>query len=137
MKVLRHYSKDCDPYGRKVKDFFNEWEAIFKEFTYIEVELTNNWDKPIVPVETWADNFILFSKYGSKNYYLPHEIIPTDPNIRTSPDKLMPGESFTWTIVFLTDIYDVCSVEGKIVFYYVYNMTPEKKCQDVQVAVSY
>lgn len=132
LEILKHERKNYDLDGFEEQD--KNWT-----FVWLTIKLTNNWNKDIIP--SWALTTDGYKPYWEKHFFIytkhqqdpswaePEEWVCTHISPQYTPEKIAPGESFTWTATFWIQIKDIYyeelgeNEEYKLVFKYYYDAT--------------
>ncbi len=121
LEVLSHERKYIFLDGRKPPEGF--------VVVWLTVKLTNNWDSDIISQwlfnePAWEKHFYLYTNYDPNDWWGCDLISPEN-----TPEKIAPGESFTWTLNFMILEYDTWNdrynQEYKVEFVYYYDMDTE------------
>lgn len=129
LEVLSHERKNYDLDGSSSP--LEGWT-----YVWLTVKLTNNWNSEIIPrwdmhdEPYWGDHFYIYTNYDPNDWWGYRSISPND-----APEKLAPGESFTWTITFLMEEYNSWlgqyNNEYKVEFAYYYDVDLGGKYKEV------
>jgi PKD repeat protein len=116
LEISSYERKDHNLDGSKFPHF---------ECAWVELKMTNNWDKEIYPKiccgnnASWDKHFFIYANNASHPYYLCSGISPEN-----TPEKLLSGESTTWTVTFWIP---ASAEEYKIKYAYFYDVSIDLK----------